>query len=116
MNANQRKRLTRWSQKAQDMAPAVGNLTGMHCQETRWKAPPYGCEPWKLGTESPPAALCGEGPSTEEAPAAPAVRPRRAGTGLPVRLQAGLQRLSGVDVSATRVHYNSPEPARVRTR
>ena len=25
-------------------------LTGMHCRDTRWKAPSYGCEPWKLGT------------------------------------------------------------------
>ena len=50
VKTTQRKRLTRWSQKAKDMAPAVGNLTGMHCQETRWKAPPYGYEPWELGT------------------------------------------------------------------
>jgi len=26
-------------------------LTGLHCRQTRWRAPPYGCEPWKLGTE-----------------------------------------------------------------
>jgi len=26
-------------------------LTGLHCRETRWIAPPYGCQPWELGTE-----------------------------------------------------------------
>ena len=26
-------------------------LTGLHRQKTRWRAPPYGCEQWKLGTE-----------------------------------------------------------------
>jgi hypothetical protein len=26
-------------------------LTGVHCRETRWKAPSYGCELWELGTE-----------------------------------------------------------------
>jgi len=53
VKTTQRKRLTRWSQQAQDTAPAVGNLTGMPGHETRWKAPPYGCEPWALGTAEP---------------------------------------------------------------
>lgn len=34
-------------------------------------------------------------------------------TGLPVSLRAGLESLSGYDLSAVRVHYNSPKPARV---
>src|SRR5262249_23821423 len=32
-------------------------MTGLHCRETRWRAPPYGCEQWELGTEYPPMAL-----------------------------------------------------------
>src|SRR5215510_14424458 len=35
--------------------PAI--LTGLHCRETRWRAPSYGCEPWELRTASPPGAL-----------------------------------------------------------
>src|SRR5215831_13957976 len=32
-------------------------LTGLHCRETRWIAPSYGCEQWELGTAEPPVAL-----------------------------------------------------------
>lgn len=34
-------------------------------------------------------------------------------TGMPVDLLIGLEQLSGVDLSGVRVHYHSPEPARV---
>lgn len=34
-------------------------------------------------------------------------------TGLPASLRAGLESLSGYDLSAVRVHYNSPKPAQV---
>lgn len=41
------------------------------------------------------------------------VRLRTTGSGLPDNLQAGIQGLSGLDVSGIRVRYNSPEPAQV---
>lgn len=37
-------------------------------------------------------------------------------TGLPDRLKAGIEAMSGVDLSTTRVHFNSPEPARIGAR
>jgi len=49
---NQRKRLMRWSQKRHRIRRRQpSTLTGLHCLKTRWRAPPYGCEQWKRGTE-----------------------------------------------------------------
>jgi Domain of unknown function (DUF4157) len=43
-----------------------------------------------------------------------AVPPNR--TGLPDRLKAGVESLSGLSLDDVRVHYNSPKPAGVRAR
>lgn len=45
----------------------------------------------------------------QRAPAAPAAEE----TGLPPAVQAGIERLSGLDLSATRVRYDSPKPERL---
>src|SRR4051794_36826047 len=40
--------------------------------------------------------------------------PRTNGTGLPERLKAGVEALSGVSMDDVRVHYNSPRPAQLQ--
>lgn len=45
--------------------------------------------------------------------AEPTVPQRPNETGLPDALKGGLEQLSGLDLSAVRVHYDSPEPAQV---
>lgn len=46
----------------------------------------------------------------------PAVQNRPNRTGLPDRLKSGVESLSGVSLDSIRVHYNSPEPARLQAR
>ncbi len=41
------------------------------------------------------------------------VQRRENATGMPDQLKSGLEQLSGLDLSATRVHYNSPKPAQL---
>lgn len=45
--------------------------------------------------------------------ATPSARPENK-TGLPDRLKAGIERLSGLSMDDVKVHYNSPEPARLQ--
>lgn len=54
----------------------------------------------------------------EKAPAAGQAQPKAEGkesnrTGMPDRLKAGIESLSGIDMSDVRVHANSPKPARL---
>ncbi|MEM7151971.1 MAG: CFI-box-CTERM domain-containing protein [Myxococcota bacterium] len=81
-----------------------------------------------LGNEQAQVAASRTGPSPEGASAQPedpshgldlrtfGVSSRSGAGNLPIPLQQGIQRLSGVDVSDVQVHYGSGEPARRRTR
>lgn len=52
------------------------------------------------------------GGATAQLEAAPAPRPNH--TGLPDRLKAGVESLSGLSMDDVKVHYNSPEPAQLQ--
>jgi hypothetical protein len=87
-------------------------------------APPkYGVDFVDRGPANASPTPCLQGrfgrPMTKEPPEAASphslpgmtVMPNR--TGLPDHLKAGVESLSGVDLSSVRVHYNSPKPARL---
>ncbi|MGZ0003875.1 eCIS core domain-containing protein [Burkholderia gladioli] len=59
---------------------------------------------------SPPPAVPPP-PVSAPTPVAPATPPNR--TGLPDDLKRGVEHLAGVDLDAVRVHYGSPQPARL---
>ncbi|HEU0083034.1 MAG TPA: glycerophosphodiester phosphodiesterase family protein, partial [Bradyrhizobium sp.] len=73
-------------------------------RDTGWSGPDYGAP---LQAYARPGSRLA---SRDEAPAAPSL-PNR--TGLPGGLKAGVEALSGLSMDKVRVHYNSPEPARV---
>jgi hypothetical protein len=66
----------------------------------------------ELQTKRDPAALPRQAPLAGNSRPA-AERGGEDGAGIPDGLRTGLERLSGLDLSAVRVHYNSPRPARL---